>query len=246
MQSTARPGGKSQAVKLLKGWGIRFKGSAKEDPEVFLDRLEACIEDAGEPLENLLRAMPCVLDDRAFIGFKTMKSHIKTWRDFKKRFREQYVTEYDRVDLLDDLHKRTQAKGERIAPYINSLRYIVTHFKVPPSERELMETAYRNLLPEYRRAMADKLIETMDDIERYGKYWERQKEMNSRCPPSYGRQNESARCGTIYRDGRQDEGGGRSDEGRGSSGNDESGDDGKQAVEERAQAWSKQPAQRAS
>ena len=62
--STTRPGAKSQAVKLLKGWGIRFKGSAKEDPEVFLDRLEACVEDAGEPLENLLSAIPCVLDDR--------------------------------------------------------------------------------------------------------------------------------------------------------------------------------------
>ena len=79
--------------------------------------------------------------------------------NFKKRFREQYVTEYNRADLLDDLHKRTQAKGERIVPYSNSLRYIVTHFKVPPSERALMETANRNLLPEYRRAMADKIID---------------------------------------------------------------------------------------
>ena len=115
-QSTTRPGEKSQAVKLLKGWGIRFKGSAQEDPEVLLDRLEACIEDAGEPLENLLSAMPCVLNDRAFIWYKTAKPHIKTWRDFKRRFREQYVTEYDRVDVMDDLNKRTQAKGERVAP----------------------------------------------------------------------------------------------------------------------------------
>ena len=170
-------------MKLLKGWRIRFKRSTKEDPGVFLDRLETWIEDAGELLENRLSAMPCMLDDRAFIWFKTVKPHIKTWRGFKKRFREQYVTECDRADLLDDLHKRTQAKGERIAPYINSLRYILTHFKVPPSERELMETAYRNLLPEYRRAMADKVIETMDDIKRYGKFWERQKEMNSRYVP---------------------------------------------------------------
>ena len=72
-----------------------------------------------------------------------------------------------------------------------------------------METTYRNLLPEYRRAMEDKVIETMDDIEKFGKYWERQKEMNSRCSPSYGRQNESDRCGTVYRYGRQDESGGR-------------------------------------
>ena len=88
-----------------------------------------------------------MLGDRAFIWVKTVKPHIKTWEDFKKRFREQSVTESDRADLLNDLHKRTQAKGERIAPYINSLRYIVTHFKVPLSERELMETGTETSCP---------------------------------------------------------------------------------------------------
>ena len=29
--------------------------------------------------------------------------------------------------------------------------------------------------------MTDKVIETMDDIEKYGNYWERHKEMNLRC-----------------------------------------------------------------
>ena len=110
--SEPRPEGKSRAVKLLKRWGIRFKRSAKEDPEVFLDRLEACVEDSGEPLENLLSVMPCLLDDGAFISYKTVKPYIKSWRDFKRRFRDQYVTEYDRADILDDLNKRTQAKGE--------------------------------------------------------------------------------------------------------------------------------------
>ena len=66
-------------------------------------------------------AMPCVLDDRAFIWYKTVKPYIKTWRDFKRKFRVQYVTKYDRADLLDDLNKRIQAEGERIAPYINCL-----------------------------------------------------------------------------------------------------------------------------
>ena len=173
-------GGKNSAMKLLKGWDIRFKGHSKEDPEAFLERLEACIRGADETDEEILCAMRCVLEDKAFIWFNTISPYISTWEEFKRRFRQQYAIEYNRADLVDDLNRRTQARGERITPFINSLRYIVTRFKVPPTERELMETAYRNLLPEYRRAMADKVVVSLDDIEMYGQCWERQKELNAR------------------------------------------------------------------
>ena len=46
-----------------------------------------------------------------------------------------------------------------------------------------METAYRNILPEYRKAMSDKLVETLEDLERYGRRWDRQKELDSCYAP---------------------------------------------------------------
>ena len=46
-----------------------------------------------------------------------------------------------------------------------------------------MKIAYRNLLTEYRRAISDKVIDSLDDIERYSKRWERQKELDQRYIP---------------------------------------------------------------
>lgn len=64
-----------------------------------------------------------------------------------------------------------------------SVRYIVGHFSEPPTERSVFDTAWRNLLPEYRRAMADKLVTSLDEIERYGQMWEKQKDLDRRYVP---------------------------------------------------------------
>ncbi|CAB0029725.1 unnamed protein product [Trichogramma brassicae] len=79
-----------------------------------------------------------------------------------------------------DLQKRTQAKGERISSYLSCFEYIVSRFSKPPPENELLTIAYRNLLPEYRHAMADKIIESFKQLERLGRLWERKKEIDMR------------------------------------------------------------------
>ena len=67
--------------------------------------------------------------------------------------------------------------------YIENFRLIVSHFKGPPSEESQVDRAYRNLLPEYRRAMTDEVIETLDDIVKYGRRFERRKEIDDRYVP---------------------------------------------------------------
>ena len=59
----------------------------------------------------------------------------------------------------------------------------MTTFSRLPPERELARIAYRNLHLEYRRAMSDKIVETLSDIEYYGQLWEEQKELDSRYSP---------------------------------------------------------------
>ena len=131
-----------RAVKLLKDWGLKFSGEEREDPEEFLERIEECRKGAAVGDEGLLNALPCVLTKVAARWFRTMRLEPPSWAGFRKAFRHQFVTEYDREDLLDDLRRRTQAKGEIIATYLANLYYIVSRFKQPPSERHLVETAY--------------------------------------------------------------------------------------------------------
>ena len=59
----------------------------------------------------------------------------------------------------------------------------MSRFKKPPIEDEQVDLAYRNLLPEYRRAMSDKVVDTLDDIKRYEKRFEKQRAIDSRYVP---------------------------------------------------------------
>ena len=102
---------------------------------------------------------------------------------FTQMFKDKYVDEYDQQDLYDDLRRRTQRKGEKVVTFLLNFKYIVSRIKTRSSEDEQVDLAYRNLLPEYRRAMSDKVVEMLDDIKRYGKHFEKQKDIDSRYVP---------------------------------------------------------------
>lgn len=85
--------------------------------------------------------------------------------------------------VLDDLQRRTQTEGEKITSYLASFKYIVSRFRHPPFEREQVELAYRKIHPKYQHAIGDKVIESLDDIERYGLIFERQKDLDAKYLP---------------------------------------------------------------
>ena len=94
---------------------------------------------------------------------------MRTWREFKRAFCRRFEKQYDRIDLLDDLNKRTRGKGERMEEYNAALKYIVLRFpSEPPSRRELVDTAYRQLLSEYHRAMSDRYIGSLAEVNPMG------------------------------------------------------------------------------
>ena len=174
---------KPVTVKHLRSWNLQFSGSERDDSEEFLERLAECIESADNPVLDILRALPCILNGHAARWYRTIKKEISSWEKFERAFRGRFLRRYDKEDLLADLRQWTQGKGEKVAAYLTNFRYIITRFARPPPEHELARIAYRNLHPEYRKAMSDKIIETFSDIEYYGQLWEEQKELDSRYSP---------------------------------------------------------------
>ena len=174
---------KPVAVKHLREWGLKFAGEDREDAEEFLEKLQDCLESSNISDRDLLCALPCILTKHAARWFRTIKKEATTWSRFQRLFKNRFVQVYDREDLLDDLKRRMQGKGEKITPYLASLKYIVSRFARPPREREIVDTAWRNLLPKYRKAMGDKLVDSLSLLEEYGRRWERRKDLDSRYVP---------------------------------------------------------------
>ena len=131
---------------------------------------------------RFLSALSCALKGEAARWFRIERERMRSWQVFAKMFNDRFVGDYDQQDLYDDL-RRTQGKAEKVESFLLNFKYIAARFKKPPSEDEQVDLAYRNLLPEYRRAMSDKVVDTLDDIKRYGKRFEKQKAIDSRYVP---------------------------------------------------------------
>ncbi|OXU18445.1 hypothetical protein TSAR_000767 [Trichomalopsis sarcophagae] len=97
--------------------------------------------------------LPYIFQGEAGCWFRAKREKIQTWTEFCREFRHRYVTKYNREDLMEDLRWRTQHK------------------------------AYRNILPEYRKASGDKLIDSLEDLEKYGRRWEKHRDLDSQYAP---------------------------------------------------------------
>ena len=127
--------------------------------------------------------MSCTLSLRSKVWYQTVYREIETWHEFKKAFRRQFIGGLNHEELEDELRRRTQAKGEKVENFLTCFKYIVGHFRRPRSEGKQIALAYRNLLPEYRKAMEKKEIHSLADISKYGRRWERKKEVHERYTP---------------------------------------------------------------
>ena len=104
-----------RAGKLVKNWRLKFNSSEqKRTAEVFFRQLKSCKSGNGVSDDGMLSALLCVFTSEAATWFDLGKNRMRTWRAFEKAFQRRYIGEYDHHDLLTDLHRRTQAKGELI------------------------------------------------------------------------------------------------------------------------------------
>ncbi|XP_031782213.1 cyclin-dependent kinase 11B-like [Nasonia vitripennis] len=173
-----------RALEFLKHWELQFSGeSDHEEAEEFFDRLCECRVALAVPDRELLAVLPCIFKLQASRWYRAKRKSLRTWEMFCRAFRRRYMVPYCREDLEEDLRKRTQHREEKIAAYIASLQYLASRFRRPPSERDLLRIAYQNLLPEYRRAIGEKCVNSWEELERYGRRWERLKELDSHYAP---------------------------------------------------------------
>lgn len=173
------------AIKTLRHWELQFSGDEeKEDGEDFLMRLEACRENSSLVSDKqLLTALVGIFHKEASKWYTAKRPKIQSWRDFVHHFKRRFVKNYAREDLIDELRRRTQGKNEEITPYLTNFEFIASKVHPALSEKTLVDIAYKNLLPDYRRWMAHERLYSIDDIEDYGREWEREKEIDAKYQP---------------------------------------------------------------
>ncbi|XP_043466585.1 uncharacterized protein LOC122501305 [Leptopilina heterotoma] len=153
------------------------------DAEEFLERLEDCKAWSDFSDQEILQALPIILQKTASSWFRSLRREINSWKSFKRAFKNEYLVTVDDDDVIDELRARTQGKGEKISPYLTSFRLILDHMKRPLSQKKQVKIAYKGLTPAYRRQLDRLYFESLSQMEKILRNYEKARDLDERYTP---------------------------------------------------------------
>ena len=175
-----------RTTELFGKWHISFKGDRKMDPEGFLANLTRCKETYELNFDEIIKALPSVLDDDAWQCFRREYQFWKSYEDLVEAFRLQYSFEDVQERLRKELEGRTQGPSESISTYLCKVRDLIDQLKPPLSLHEQLDRVYQKLHPSYRMRFDRKDFETFPELQKLGKKEElrRAQDRAYKPPPS--------------------------------------------------------------
>ena len=175
-----------QTCEILARWRIAFKGDYKKDPEGFLTNLYECKQSYGLSLDDIIKALPSVLDDEAWYWFRREYGNWRSYSDFIDAFRLQFCMQDLQEALARELRERTQGPHEDISTYLSKIRGLMDQIMPPMSLAEQLRVAYRNMHPAYKQRIDKSRCVSFPELQRLGKEEElrRLEEKSYKPPPS--------------------------------------------------------------
>ncbi|CAB0029497.1 unnamed protein product [Trichogramma brassicae] len=147
--------------------------------ETFLARLERYRTKGAIPQEDMLFAVDALLVGEAQVWYESVEHKLHSWQDFERRFRRSFANQATPEELLTELRRRTQGKGEDINTYLTNFRYLCSRFREPLPYENQVAIAFRGIRPEYRNFIAHREISSFKELEKAGKEYEKLCRMNA-------------------------------------------------------------------
>ena len=158
---------------VVKNWGVTYSGDRRTSVDNFLARLEEGRAVSFLSEEELMVALPFLLDGLALQWFRQNKSSWPTWAHFRVAFRARFGDINYQWRLDEQVAGRVQGEDELTADYLTCLQGLYQKFERPVSLIEQMDRAYMNMRPELKRAIRrhefrdyDQLTTLATDVER--------------------------------------------------------------------------------
>ncbi|CAB0029479.1 unnamed protein product [Trichogramma brassicae] len=140
-------------ARMLRDTGLTFSGAKdKLGAETFLARLERYRTKGAIHQEDMLFAVDALLVGEAQVWYESVEHKLHSWQDFERRFRRSFANQATPEELLTELRRRTQGKGEDINTYLTNFRYLCSRFREPlPYEKsEKSRERIRETVPNER------------------------------------------------------------------------------------------------
>ena len=111
------PSNPAHAYDIMRKWNVKFSGTRREDPDVFLTRLEEGRSLVPISDSDLLRVMPFFLSGIALNWFRSSKYLWGTYKDFSRACLVRFGDPDFQYELRQEIYRRAQDERESVSGF---------------------------------------------------------------------------------------------------------------------------------
>ena len=159
---------------IILNWKLSFSGENVLSADSFLDKIEYRRRLTEVSDEELLMAMPVLLDGMALRWFDIHEHEFTTWKRFKKELRNRFGDDdFDRR-IREQIQVTRQGKDESMDDYLTNLQGLIKHLHDEVPMVEQLDWAHRGLRPKYHQVISRSDFRSFRELSRLGKNLEKQ------------------------------------------------------------------------
>ena len=154
-------------------WKVSFSGKSGVSAKDFLTRLEECRGFTPVNDDDLLRALPLLLQDIALQWFRIRKNRWRSWSEFRADFRRRFGY-YDFASRVrEKISSRSQGPKEKVDDCLTQLEGLIAMLKDEVLLVEQLDWAYRGLRPNFRKVMQRNDFRDFHELAQKGRRWKK-------------------------------------------------------------------------
>lgn len=153
----------------VRKWNLRFDG--RRDPVSFVERLGELIETYSLSDEEVLRAMPELLQGEALLWYRNQRSFWVGFADFLADFETQFYPPGYRRYLDEEIRKRTQGDNESFRCYLTAIATLIRRSGEFSAQQKL-NLVYTNMKPDYKLMVRRSDFATIPELTRRAEEYE--------------------------------------------------------------------------
>ena len=146
-------------------WNLQLDG-ANISVGAFIERLEDLCTARAVSHEEVVRSAFDLFVDPALVWYRTVKSCITTWSQFKDILREEFQPADFNDKLMREIMNRTQGQDEPVGRYIDAMNTLFGRLTVVVSEPVMLKILRKNLAPFYQQQLG---LTTIDSVSQFRK-----------------------------------------------------------------------------
>lgn len=128
-------------------WNLKFNGST---PVLeFIDTIEDRVQARGLTEKELLQGFSDLLEDSSLQWFRSIRTHVTSWKTLKGALINKYEQLNYRTRLENDLRNTKQLEGETMSDYLTRLDTMNNRLSPRLKDSTILEIVKLNILPLY-------------------------------------------------------------------------------------------------